>query len=203
MLNLLIIQADSLFLKINQQIKTKDIKISNNKEYTCIKLSNEKIIVYSNQLGYPIASFDLEYFHSEDSKYAEKKDQKKDKEYFKRKQEKLIKRLYNLMINHPSLICPLFSLLDNNCLNKLIESSPNLQNQLNENPEPESNYSGPHNYIFVHHNHHLIKVNELILEKKWDANYYEREHLKFSDISNLNRCFRKLSIGQRFYYLEI
>ncbi len=41
-----------------KQIKTEDIKISNDKEYTCLKLKNE-IIVLSNQLGSPIASLDL------------------------------------------------------------------------------------------------------------------------------------------------
>ncbi len=43
---------------IFKQIKTKDIKKTNNKEYTCLKI-NDKIIVYSNELGFPITSMDL------------------------------------------------------------------------------------------------------------------------------------------------
>ena len=37
--------------------------MSHNKDYTYFKLNNEKITVYSNQLGFPIASFDLEYLN--------------------------------------------------------------------------------------------------------------------------------------------
>ena len=40
-----------------KQIKIKDIRISNNEEYTCLKIDNE-IIVHSNKLGIPITSFD-------------------------------------------------------------------------------------------------------------------------------------------------
>ncbi len=49
------------FFKINlnlNQIETKDIRISDNVEYTCLKLDNE-IIILSNQLGLPIASLNL------------------------------------------------------------------------------------------------------------------------------------------------
>ncbi len=55
LLNLLAIQTN---LKINQQTKTKDIRISYNKGYTCLKINNQ-IIVHSNELDFPIASLDL------------------------------------------------------------------------------------------------------------------------------------------------
>ena len=41
-----------------KSIKQKDIGISNNKEYTCLKLKNE-IVVLSNELGFLVASLDL------------------------------------------------------------------------------------------------------------------------------------------------
>jgi len=47
-----------LLLKKNKQIKTEDIKISNNEEHTCLKLNND-IVVYSNKLGFPIATLSL------------------------------------------------------------------------------------------------------------------------------------------------
>ena len=50
------------FFKINlnlNQIETKDIRISDNKEHTCLKIGDKKIIVHPNELGFSITSFDL------------------------------------------------------------------------------------------------------------------------------------------------
>ncbi len=44
-----------LFLKNKQTTRTRNIKISNNDDYTCLKVNNE-IIIYSNPPGLPIAS---------------------------------------------------------------------------------------------------------------------------------------------------
>src|SRR5687767_7060529 len=116
---------------------TNEIKISNNEEYTCLKLSDEKIEIYSNKLGFIIESFGLNYL-TKDSKSGHSKD--------KRKQDKLFKQLHNLMIKYPNLSCLLLSLLDNACLNELIENSQIPPDQSNENPQTFLN-------LFYHSKH--------------------------------------------------
>ncbi|CAI2190288.1 18119_t:CDS:2, partial [Funneliformis geosporum] len=49
----------TIILKNIYEIKTKDIRISYNKELTCLKMNDDKIIIHSNKLGFSTTSIDL------------------------------------------------------------------------------------------------------------------------------------------------
>ncbi|CAG8524297.1 9189_t:CDS:2 [Funneliformis mosseae] len=80
--------------RISRGIKTKDIRISDYKKYTCLKIKNN-IIVYSSLMGIPIpiASVDLN--------------------------DEL--RLFKFMKNTPELHCLLLTLIDQNSNNKILD----------------------------------------------------------------------------------
>ena len=132
-------------------------------------MSNEKIKVYSNKLGFFIDSFDLNDLNGS-----------------KDNRDKLLDKLLGLIIKHPDLHCLLLSLLDKTCLHELIENPPNSPNQSNENSPNLLNIFycyETHNYRFIHYTHQ-IKVEKFKLKERLKANNCEHEQLKFSDISH-------------------
>uniref|UniRef100_U9SZ98 Uncharacterized protein n=1 Tax=Rhizophagus irregularis (strain DAOM 181602 / DAOM 197198 / MUCL 43194) TaxID=747089 RepID=U9SZ98_RHIID len=187
-------------------INTKEIKIFNNEDYTCIRLKDERIVVYSIQLGFPIALFELKYLESS-----------KDSKDSDRKRDKLIKRMYNLMTKDQTLSCLLLSLLDSDCLNKLIRTrsdeliEPPKQDPSNQPNTPnQSNlrnlfYRSEHqhtNYRFVYHNH-TIKVDKVEPSEELKANNYEYENTNFSELKEGKYHLEKGSMIWKFRMEEL
>ncbi|CAB5380604.1 unnamed protein product [Rhizophagus irregularis] len=172
-------------------------------------LKNERIVVYSIQLGFPIALFELKSL--KDSKDL------KDSKVSDRKRDKLIKRMYNLMTKDQSLSCLLLSLLDSACLNKLIRTcsdeliEPPKQDPSNQPSTPnQSNlrnlfYRSEHqhtNYRFVYHNH-TIKVDKVEPSQELKANNYEYENTNFSELKEGKYHLEKGSMIWKFRMEEL
>ncbi|CAG8523244.1 11702_t:CDS:2 [Rhizophagus irregularis] len=141
----------------------------------------------------------------------------KDSKDSDRKRDKLIKRMYNLMTKDQTLSCLLLSLLDSDCLNKLIRTrsdeliEPPKQDPSNQPNTPnQSNlrnlfYRSEHqhtNYRFVYHNH-TIKVDKVEPSEELKANNYEYENTNFSELKEGKYHLEKGSMIWKFRMEEL
>ncbi|PKY29596.1 hypothetical protein RhiirB3_484012 [Rhizophagus irregularis] len=119
--------------------------------------------------------------------------------------------MYNLMTKDQTLSCLLLSLLDSDCLNKLIRTrSDELIEPPKQDPSNQSNllnlfYRSEHqhtNYRFIYHNH-TIKVDKVEPNEVLKANNYEHENTNFSELKEGKYHLEKGSIIWKFRMEEL